>query len=179
MKRMILALLLPVCAAAPPAPQDLYRDPGMKTVVQVAIVTKDIEAVTRRWAELLGTPPPKISLTRPGREVRLVYRGQASDGRAKLAFLRMGQVVLEFIEPVGGGTSWREHLDKHGEGVHHLGFQVADLEKSLQTFQRLGLAEQHRGRYDQDNGTYVYLDSQAALGVTVELLHSDPPARQP
>ncbi len=177
MKRTITAFLLLVGVAGPSSQQDLYRDPGMKTIVQVAIVTKDIETVTRRWAELLGTAPPKISLTRPGREVKLIYRGQPSDGQAKLAFLRMGQVVLEFIEPVGGNTSWREHLDKHGEGVQHIGFQVADLEKSLQTLRRLGFAELHRGRYDQDNGTYVYLDSQAALGVTIELLHSDAPRK--
>ena len=31
-----------------------------------------------------------------------------------------------------------------------------------------------RMRYDSDNGTYVYVDSRKALGVTLELLHSDP-----
>jgi hypothetical protein len=31
----------------------------------------------------------------------------------------------------------------------------------------------HRGRYDGDNGDYVYVDTKDQLGVTVELLHSD------
>ncbi len=173
MKRLIL--LWGAAAASLAAQSEPYRDPGMKTVVQVAIVCKDIEAVSRRWAELLGVAPPKINLTRPGREVKLTYRGRASDGRVKLAFLRLGQVVLEFLEPVGGETSWSEHLEKHGEGVHHLGFQVADLEKTVETLKGLGFAELHRGRYDQDNGTYVYFDTAGALGVTIELLHSDAP----
>jgi methylmalonyl-CoA/ethylmalonyl-CoA epimerase len=173
MKRLILLSMAAAgWLAAQPEP---YRDPGMKTVVQVAIVCKDIEAVSRRWAELLGVAPPKINLTRPGREVKLIYRGRPSDGRVKLAFLRLGQVVLEFLEPVGGETSWSEHLEKRGEGVHHLGFQVADLDKTVEALKGLGFAEQHRGRYDQDNGTYVYFDTAAGLGVTIELLHSDAP----
>mgnify|MGYP001126054987 CR=1 FL=1 len=169
--------MLPVLAACGPAQEEIYRDPGLKTVVQVAIVCKDIEATTRRWAELLGVEPPAIRTTRPGREVKLIYRGRPSDGRVKLAFIRLGQVSLEFMEPVGGDTSWAEFLEKHGEGVQHLGFQVKDLERSLDTLKRLGFAELHRGRYDGDNGTYVYMDTKDALGVTIELLHSDPPRK--
>jgi hypothetical protein len=104
--------------------------------------------------------------------------GRPSDGRVKLAFIRLGQVSLEFLEPVGGETSWAEYLEKHGEGVQHLGFQVKDLERSLESLKRLGFGELHRGRYDGDNGTYVYMDTKDGLGVIIELLHSDPP-RQP
>lgn len=164
-------------AACLPAQQEIYHDPGLKTIVQVAIVCRDIEATTKRWATLLGVAPPKINTTRPGREVKLVYRGRPSDGRVKLAFIRMGQVVLEFLEPVGGETSWAEFLDKYGEGVQHLGFQVVDLNRTLEALGSLGLKELHRGRYDQDNGTYVYMDSKEMLGVTIELLHSDAPRK--
>ena len=171
-----LGLLL-ASASCLPAQEEVYRDPGMKTIVQVAIVCKDIEATSKRWANLLGVAPPKITLTRPGREVKVTYRGRSSDGRVKLAFIRMGQVVLELMEPLGGDTSWKEFLDKHGEGVQHIGFQVTNLEKAAATLKSLGIAELHRGRYDSDNGTYVYFDSQPSLGVTVELLHSDPKGR--
>lgn len=149
-------------------------DPGMKTLVQVAIVTRNAEATAEQWAAVLGVPVPKITLTRPGHEVKVVYRGKASGGQAKIAFFRLGQVALEILEPVGEGTSWREFLDRHGEGVQHIAFQVTDLEGSLRRMERLGLPVLHRGRYDADNGTYVYLDSEKPLGVTLELLHSDP-----
>ncbi|MCS7315716.1 MAG: VOC family protein [Bryobacterales bacterium] len=175
MRRYLLGLTILVSGAA--AQETIYRDPGLKTVVQVAIVCKDIEATTKRWAELLGVEQPTIRTTRPGREVKLVYRGRPSDARVKMAFLRMGQVVLEFLEPVGGPSSWSEHLEKYGEGVQHLGFQVQDLERSLDTLKRMGVAELHRGRYDSDNGTYVYMDSKETLGVVIELLHSDPPRK--
>ncbi|GIU79256.1 MAG: lactoylglutathione lyase [Bryobacteraceae bacterium] len=156
-----------------PAQEPAGLDPGMKTIVQVAIVTRDIDSSARRWAAVLGMPVPAITTTRPGEEVKVVYRGKPSSGRAKLAFFRLGQVVLELIEPVGGETSWRQFLDEHGEGVQHLGFQVENLDEAIARAAALKMPVLHRGRYDRDNGDYVYIDSEKLLGVTVEFLHSD------
>lgn len=163
-----LLLLLPVAAQAP-------VDPGMQKVVQIAIVTKNIEQSARKWAALLGMPEPKITLTRPGLEVKVVNRGKPSNGQAKLAFFNTGQVVLELIEPVGPDTNWKEHLDKYGESVHHIGLNVKDLNGSIKHIESLGYPVTHRGRYDKDNGTYIYFDTMKDLGVVVELLNSDPP----
>jgi len=92
-----------------------YQDPGLKKVVQIAIVVRDIEASSKRWADLLGMPVPAIRTTRPGHEVKMIYRGKSSEGQAKLTFFNLGQVVLELIQPVGDGTSWKEYLDAKGE----------------------------------------------------------------
>ena len=153
--------------------QEKYHDPGLKKVIQVAIVVRDIEATSKRWSELLGMPVPEIKTTRPGHEVKMTYRGKPSEGQVKLAFFNLGQVVLELLQPVGEGTSWKEILDKRGEGVHHLGFQVVDPEKTTQALEKEGFPVIHKGRYDSDDGTYIYFDSQNALGVLIEALHSD------
>lgn len=171
LRPFLLTLLFPLLS---PAQAPVAIDPGLKTVVQVAIVTKDIEASARHWAAVLGMEVPKITTTRPGQEVKVEYRGKASGGQAKLAFFKLGQVVLELIQPVGGGTSWKQFLDEHGEGVQHLGFQVQDLNQAIANAQKSGMPVLHRGRYDGDNGDYVYVDSEKALGVTLEFLHSDP-----
>ncbi len=150
-----------------------YHDPGLRKVVQVAIVVRDIEASSKRWAELLGMPVPQISTTRPGHEVKEIYRGQPSEGQVKLTFFNLGQVVIELLQPVSDGTSWKEFLDKKGEGVQHLGFQVEDLEMTSDALARAGYPVLHQGRYDADNGTYVYHETLDELGVVIELLHSD------
>lgn len=175
MLRTLIALTL--CGIASPAQTPVAIDPGLSTIVQVAIVTRDIEGSAKRWASVFGIEIPKITTTRPGEEVRVVYKGKASKGQAKLAFFKLGQVVLELIEPVGKDTSWKQYLDEHGEGVQHLGFQVRNLDQSIANAQRAGMPVLHRGRYDKDNGDYVYLESEKALGVTLELLHSDPPRK--
>ena len=149
-------------------------DTGLGDIIQVAIVTADIEKSAKRWAAILGEPVPEIRTTRPGHEVKMVYKGQPSDGQVKLTFFRKGPVVLELLEPVGGPSAWKDGLDAHGESFHHLGFAVKDVEKSKGAIGQLGYPVLHQGRYDSDDGTYVYLDTGKELGIMVELLHSDP-----
>jgi hypothetical protein len=153
--------------------ENKYHDPGMEKVIQIAIVVKDIETAAKRWAELLGKPVPEIRTTRPGNEVKVIYRGEPSNGQVKLTFFALGQVVIELLEPISGGTSWQEFMDEKGEGVQHIGFQVVDPEKTSAELEKAGYPIFHQGRYDSDDGTYIYLDTQDALGVVVELLHSD------
>jgi len=153
--------------------QTRYHDPGLKKVVQVAIVVRDIEASSKLWAELLGMPVPEISTTRPGHEVKEIYRGKPSEGQVKLTFFNLGQVVIELLQPISEGTSWKEFLDKKGEGVQHLGFQVEDPDKTSAELEKAGYPIIHQGRYDADDGTYIYHETLDALGVVVELLHSD------
>ena len=169
----LAAISMVMFSAVSASAQGKYQDPGMKKVIQVAIVVRDIEASSKRWSELLGMPVPPIQTTRPGHEVKMVYRGKPSEGQAKLTFFNLGQVVLELIEPVGEGTSWKEYLDKKGEGVQHLGFQVVDPDRASQALEKAGMPVLHKGRYDSDDGTYIYLDSLDSLGVVIELLHSD------
>ena len=155
------------------APGISYHDPGLKKVVQIAVVVRDIEASSKLWAELLGMPVPEIRTTRPGHEVKEFYRGKSSEGQVKLTFFNLGQVVIELLQPISEGTSWKEWLDKKGEGVQHLGFQVVDPDKTSAELEKAGYPVFHKGRYDSLDGTYIYHDTQDALGVVIELLHSD------
>jgi hypothetical protein len=75
---------------------------------------------------------------------------------------------------LGGDTSWQQFLDKNGEGIQHIAFQVDDVEKTVKAFGDAGMPVLHQGRYDDDSGSYTYIDSAKALGVTLELLHSEP-----
>ena len=151
----------------------MHRDPGFKTIAQIAIVCRDIEATAKRWAALLGVDVPKNFTTDPGLERKMTYRGKASNAQCKLAFFDTGTCVLELIQPLGPGSSWQEALDQNGEAVHHIAFKVQDLDGSLKTCQELGMSLFHKGRFGGNDGTYAYVDSEKQLGVTVELLHSD------
>ena len=167
---ILLVLLGATSGAQPPVPAP---EPGLQRVTQICIVTRDIEATSKRWAAVLGVAPPSIKITRPGPEVRVMYRGRPSTGQARIASIRLGQVSLEILQPVGPDTSWREFLDANGEGVQHIAFGVADLDGTVKRFASMGMPVMHQGRLDGDNGNYTYFDSKSALGVTVELLNSD------
>jgi Glyoxalase/Bleomycin resistance protein/Dioxygenase superfamily len=175
MKPVFLLSLAVATAFAADAP---YRDPGIGKVVQIAIVCKDVNACAQCWSQLLGKPAPPPRTTVPGEQANVTYRGKPSKGQGKLTFFDVGQgVALELIQPVGPDTFWKEHLDRWGEGVHHIAFKVKDLEKTIDSFTQQGMPLIQRGRFDKNNGDYCYMDSKSKLGVTVELLHWDDPAK--
>jgi len=140
------------------------------SICQVAIVVRDIERSAQAWAKLLGVAMPNISITDTADKSHAMYRGAPTSARAKLAFFSMGQVRLELIEPVGEPSTWKEFLDKRGEGVHHIAFQVTDTEQEAQTLKAHGMALAQTG--DFTGGRYAYVDGEAQIGVTLELLQN-------
>lgn len=57
------------------------------------------------------------------------YKGKPAPGaQSLLAFFDVGPgLQLELIQPNEEPSTWREFLDEHGEGVHHLAFNVAGM----------------------------------------------------
>ncbi len=49
----------------------------------------------------------------------------------KLALAQLGPVMCELIEPVQGPSSYEEFLNEHGEGLHHLGYFVEDIDAEI------------------------------------------------
>jgi catechol 2,3-dioxygenase-like lactoylglutathione lyase family enzyme len=174
MRFLPVFFLLPFAAAAQEPP---HQDPGIGKIVQIAIVCKDIDACSQRWSRVLGQKAPAPRTTVPGEQARVIYRGKPSKGQVKLTFFKTGDAVLELMQPIGPDTHWKEHLDRWGEGVHHIAFKVVDLEKTLERLKAEGMPVIHRGRFDSNDGDYVYVESKDKLGVTLELLHWDDPAK--
>lgn len=138
---------------------------------QIAIVVRDVEAAAKAWADILGVETPKAILTDPQEKSHTLYRGAPTQARAKLAFFKLGSVTLELIEPVGGPSTWQEFLDRHGEGVHHFGFVVKDMDGELKNLEAKGAHTVQRG--DFPGGRYAYVDATEHLKAILELLQVD------
>jgi catechol 2,3-dioxygenase-like lactoylglutathione lyase family enzyme len=143
---------------------------GSSVICQIAVVVRDIEKSARAYADLFGVEVPRWNLTETGDQTHARYRGEPTEGRAKLAFFRLGEVSLELIEPVGGPSTWREHLDTRGESVHHIAFRIQGMDEQVAMLARKGMPAVQRG--DFKGGCYAYIDSVPQLGVMLELLES-------
>jgi catechol 2,3-dioxygenase-like lactoylglutathione lyase family enzyme len=143
-----------------------------RVVVQVGLVVRDIEASRRAYATLFGVEPPPVHLTDPPEKTNARYRGSPTGARAKLAFLKMGQLSIELIEPVDGPSTWREFLESRGEGVHHLAFHVADTEREERLLEAAGFPVVQKGDYT--GGRYSYVATEPGLGVALEFLQDLP-----
>jgi catechol 2,3-dioxygenase-like lactoylglutathione lyase family enzyme len=143
---------------------------GTTTITQVGIIVRDIEAKARAWAQILGLPMPEIITTAPVDVAHTEYQGQPTPARAKLAFFHMGQVDVELIEPIGAPSTWRDHLNAHGDSVHHIAFRIHSMQGKLAYLSENSIPLVQRGDYT--GGRYAYVDSIAQLGVILELLEN-------
>jgi methylmalonyl-CoA/ethylmalonyl-CoA epimerase len=141
---------------------------GNNVVLHIALVVRDIEKSARAYADLFGVDVPTASLTDPLEKTNTHYRGKPTTGQAKLAFLRLENITVELIEPVGGPSAWQEFLQKKGEGVHHIAFRVKGMDDDITRLERKGGKMIQRG--DFTGGSYSYVELTKQLGVIVELL---------
>jgi methylmalonyl-CoA/ethylmalonyl-CoA epimerase len=144
---------------------------GNNVITQIGIVVHDIEKSIDRYMQVFNLQErPSPILTDPVEQARTNHRGQSTPAQAKLAFINMGQVTIELIEPVGGPSTWKEHLDKHGESVHHIAFQIKGTDQVVQFLQGNGLPVEQQGYYT--GGMYTYIEGMPQLGVNLELLEN-------
>lgn len=136
--------------------------------MQIGIVVKDIEVASRFWAKLLGMEVPTSVETETADITNMTYRRSISPGRAKLAFFTLENITIELIEPIGGPSTWKDFLDKHGEGMHHIAFNVGDMAKSIEMLKAIGIDIEQKG--DFMGGCYAYTESPGKLGTILELL---------
>lgn len=143
---------------------------GTDEVVQIGIVVKDIEKASRAYAEILGTEVPPWFLTDTVDKAHTWFRGQPSEARAKLSFIKLRNITLELIEPVGGPSTWSEFLTEQGEGLHHIAFEIKGMEDKLRKLSERGIRLLQKGDYE--TGRYAYVDASGSLAVILELLEN-------
>ena len=172
MKRTGISLLIPLFMMAAVSSDkgmsdiESSHELGTRTMAHVAIVVRDIEATTGAYAELFGVERPRIRLGESPD-----YMGHPTGGKAKMAFINLDNISLEFFQPVGGPSAWQDFLETRGEGVHHFGFWVEGLDDHVRYFEAGQMPVVQRGGGDW--GQYRYIDATGRLGIMIELLEKN------
>jgi len=144
---------------------------GNNVITQIGILVNDIEKVSEAYATFFGIQKPSIVETDALEKAETEYNGKPSEARAKLAFIDMGSLQLELIQPDHHPSTWRDHLEKHGEGPHHIAFFIEGMKEKISLLQANGFALQQKGEYE--GGRYAYIDTFEQLKVLTELLEND------
>jgi len=134
------------------------REFRLETVDHIGIVVKNCEKVIETWERMFGIGPWTFT-TNTGTDA------EGNPIEAKLAFAYMGDLELELIEIVKGKILHSEFLEEHGEGLHHLGFFVDDVDGEAANRVAEGAKI-----IIQNPGQWVYLDPGGPGGVIFELM---------
>jgi methylmalonyl-CoA/ethylmalonyl-CoA epimerase len=144
---------------------------GTKVITQIGILVHDIEKTSQAYADFFGMEKPQWSLTDAAEKAQTQYRGKRTEARAKLAFFDLGSLQLELIEPDHNPSTWRESLDKNGEGPHHIAFVITGMKEKIAILEHNQMPLLQKGEYT--GGRYAYIDTQGDLKVIIELLEND------
>jgi methylmalonyl-CoA/ethylmalonyl-CoA epimerase len=73
--------------------------------------------------------------------LKLEYKGTetVADQKVRLAVFRVGEVSIELLEPTAPDSPIAGFIEKRGEGVHHLAYQVDDLETQIAELKEAGV----------------------------------------
>jgi methylmalonyl-CoA/ethylmalonyl-CoA epimerase len=132
----------------------------------IGYVTRDIEKTMENLCKYFGVEPFKEMVPE---YFNRRYRGKAGDFKMRLAFTRVGNIVYELIQVLEGRTIYEDFLNEHGEGVHHLGYEISDLAKWTEAYKRLGIDPIMSG--ERTGLKWAYFDTPA---ITIELLERSP-----
>ena len=132
---------------------------------------RDLDARVAAYREAFGWGPWRVyALGRPGGLRDVTVRGERRPTiDARWAQARVGDLIVEIVEPGAGTSPWHEFLDAKGEGLASIGVTVSgheDLERVRRGCAELGIGVLAEGRVG-DGAEWVLFDSEAQLKALV------------
>ena len=128
----------------------------MDKLENIGIAVKNLESANRLFGKLIGKNHYKIE------EVE-------SDG-VRTSFFEIGGVKIELLEATRPDSPIAKFIEKKGEGIHHLAFEVKNIRQSIERYQNDGFqlinTEAKKGA---DNKMIAFLHPKSTQGVLVEL----------
>lgn len=151
-------------------PKRVFKNP-----IQVGILVDDLDAYLKNLEEILGMGPWRIAEFPPAGNEDLYreYHGEPSDFKAKFCFYHLGNIELEIIQPLEGKNIWRDWIDEHGQGIHHIKFLVPEHTESRKYLNSKGIDVYQWGASVGINAgkEWVFYDTYDRFGFDLEIMN--------
>lgn len=128
----------------------------VKKVDHIGIAVKNIEESLKFYKDVLGIECTEIE--------------EVTEQKVKVAFLPIGDTELELLESTDKDGPIARFIEKKGEGMQHIAFQVANIEKAIQEMQDKGIRMiDEKPRYGAGGAKIAFCHPKSTGGVLVEL----------
>ena len=129
----------------------------IRKIAHIGVAVKNIEEVEKLYSEILG----------------LLITGREVSPDNKVSFIPLGDTAVELLESVEPDGAIARHIEKRGEGIHHIALEVDNIEQTLAELKAKGLAlidqKPRRGAHDSK---IAFLHPKGTYGVLLELCES-------
>lgn len=133
----------------------------MIRIEHIGIAVRDLAAAEEIYARLLGASS---------------YKRETVESEGVItSFFKAGPNKIELLEPTKADGPIAKAIEKRGEGIHHIAFEVADIRAEMTRLKAEGFIllneEPKRGA---DNKLVCFVHPKSANGVLVELCQETP-----
>jgi methylmalonyl-CoA epimerase len=131
----------------------------LKKINHIGIAVKNLEASMHWYQDILN-------LLCEGIEV-------IQSEQVRVAFFRVGESRLELLEPLSEESPIATFIQKRGEGIHHIAFEVEDIKKRMEALETKGVRFLNNSPKKGAHGSLVsFIHPKSAGKVLVELCDS-------
>ena len=128
----------------------------MRKIEHIGIAVKDIEASNKVFAKIFGKDH---------------YKSEAVESEGvTISFFQVGESKIELVAATNEESPIAKYLAKNREGMHHIAFDVEDIEKEMKRLQNEGIrALSDKPKKGADNKLICFLHPKDTNGVLIEL----------
>ncbi len=125
-------------------------------IEHIAIAVENLDEAIKYWENVMGLKCYNIE--------------EVVDQKVRTAFLKIGEVKIELLEPTCPESTIAKFIEKKGPGLHHIAFAVEDTDQSLQEAKQAGvrLIDEH-SRLGAEGLHIGFLHPKSTMGVLTEL----------
>jgi len=133
----------------------------MRKIEHLGIAVTNIEESIKTFERLLGTSCYKIE--------------EVNSEAVKTAFFQIGESKIELLQPTDPSSAIAKFLEKRGQGIHHVAFDVEDINSEILRLESEGFVLIYQSPKDgADNKLIAFLHPKSTEGMLVELCQEKP-----
>lgn len=128
----------------------------LKKIEHIGIAVKDLEQSNKLYAKLLGVKHYKTEFV--------------NSESVKTSFFKIGESKIELLQATDHESPIAKFIEKRGEGVHHLAFDVDNIEVEIKRLIKEGFELIHKSpKLGADNKRIAFLHPKSSGRVLIEL----------
>lgn len=128
----------------------------MRKIEHIGIAVKSIETSNEIFGKLFGAP---------------AYKEESVESEGvKTSFFKVGPNKIELLEATNENSPIAKFIEKKGEGIHHIAFDVEDINAEVERLKNEGFVVLNEvPKKGADNKWVVFLHPKSTNGVLIEL----------
>ena len=127
----------------------------IKQISHLGMAVKDLEEAREFYRSVFGLESSEPII--------------GGDGTIRVSMVRVGQTLIELLQPVGSEGVMAKFLEKRGEGFHHICYEVDDIKAEIASIKAAGIETLGEPRPGAE-GMSVFLHPKGTHGVLVEFV---------